>query len=88
MADQFVKTYVYLDANTRARLENYADDKGLTVSHAARVLVTDGLDDRITLQEGAWFRLAIIALLRYHPHGNLEDVVREAGKLAKAHRRG
>jgi hypothetical protein len=88
MSAEFIKTVVYLERSTRQELERYAGQRGVSVSQAVREMVLNHVSDRLVLEPGAWFQLAIGALLRYHPSGDLEKVVREGMALERMRHHG
>lgn len=88
MATRLVKTIIYLDPKTRSCLEDHADERGVSLSRAAGDIISVAVDDRMTLQGAQFFQLGMSALLRYHPSGDLERIVREGIALARANGHG
>ncbi len=84
MATRLFKTFIYLDPKTRACLRERADERGVSLSRAAGDIISVAVDDRMTLQGAQFFQLGMSALLRYHPSGDLERIVREGVILAKS----
>ncbi len=86
MNDPYIKTVIYLDRETRRRLDAHAHRVGLPMSNIARRILADRLNDELNLPKAEWFLLGMQLLLRHHPSQDLEEVLNNAQKLAETSR--
>jgi predicted DNA-binding protein len=77
MTTSYVRAVVYLDPETRNRLDEYVERTGTSISFVLREAVLNHLDDKTVINRSHWFELALRMLLRYHPQGDLEKLADE-----------